>query len=461
MNNYISPNAYIMAFLYGQKRFNAGVQELVEILHKQDKLAWENLEEGLKKEIFSKARSWQASPYNCAHVGEKRVILYNTLTNALARLTHDEYGQLIGKKRLKRDLRLKFLENGFLLADVDARQIYEDFRMYYEKPKGPLSINIATTMRCNARCSYCYEGRAKKKDFSQEALEQTLKFIIQQHDKGVLKMTWFGGEPLLGQDAMDFICAGLQAAGIDYSSYLITNGSLITPELVQKKFPFWKIKDLQISLDGEEKTYSQRKRFRNGQKDMLARILQNISISSEADVSVHLRLNMDEGNSDEIVRFLPELQKHFGTNKNVVYYPAFLTGVGSGLTAEDRIECLYKMFTAIDNPTKFNISRRLYATPRVTACMREDPNSFSIDPWACLYPCEHLVGTRKETLGTVRRLKHKKNQARIHPELRRECKECAYLPKCMGGCAQNLKTGDPSCLIERYMIPAYLQYLAD
>lgn len=98
------------------------------------------------------------------------------------------------------------------------------------------------------------------------------------------------------------------------------------------------------------------------------------------------------------------------------------------------------------------------------ACFKAWTNSQACAPerlYACCLIAQISVmdACGRETLGTVRRFSHEKNRERTGSLLRMECGQCSYLPKCMGGCEENLKTGDPCCLIERYMIADYLEYL--
>ena len=93
--------------------------------------------------------------------------------------------------------------------------------------------------------------------------------------------------------------------------------------------------------------------------------------------------------------------------------------------------------------------------------MRNDPQYFSVDVYGRVYTCEHLVGRKDKALGTLKRLSEKINAARLEEPLREECASCAFLPKCMSGCASNLRAGDVACMIERYMIQAYMEFMLE
>ena len=164
---------------------------------------------------------------------------------------------------------------------------------------------------------------------------------------------------------------------------------------------------------------------------------------------------------DDILNLIYVLQAKFDGDKNVVYYPAFITGVKNNLTDAEKVAFIKEMFVHLANPNKMSINRRLYSFPRNIACMRNDPQSFSVDVYGRVYNCEHLVGRPNESLGTLKRLSAKKNSERLNEPLRPECENCVFLPKCMGGCASNLRTNDSACMIEKYLIQAYLEYMCD
>ena len=47
----------------------------------------------------------------------------------------------------------------------------------------------------------------------------------------------------------------------------------------------------------------------------------------------------------------------------------------------------------------------------------------------------------------------------VYQVTKQECERCVFLPKCYGGCEANYIEGDSPCMIEKYLIKAYLQIL--
>lgn len=401
------------------------------------------------------------SVFNFVEQFDGGCVVCNTLYNSLVRLTDLEYEKLLGNRKCGRQLARKFLLNGLAVTkDIDERAAYAAWRERVRRNANYLSVNITTTLDCNARCRYCYEAGVRHEDFAKDKLEPLVKFIVKRKSTRPVKLNWFGGEPLMRPDVIDFVCRRLDEEGIEYQSYLITNGSLITKRMIERQFQKWHLTDVQITLDGTASNYEARKQYLDKRRGSFGRILDRIE-SSAAKVIVHIRLNIDNENANDILELLKVLQSRFAGNDKVTYYPAFLTGIDETFPEDRKVDYVRQMFELVNNPKKFGMGVRMYSTPRSLACMRNDPNSFSIDVNGRVYSCEHEVGRPERSVGTLTRLNRKKIAELAGVPLRAECSECVFLPKCMGGCSINLETDDSPCMIEKYIIQAYARLLID
>lgn len=407
---------------------------------------------------------WIPSVFNYFQKTPNGYLLYNTLYNSLLRLTNVEYDKIRGKKKPGKELIKKFISNGIFVDNgINERKCYEHWAKVERSVDKPyLSLNITTTLKCNARCSYCYEKGVKHKDFAKQKLPVLMNFITERVSKEeTLALNWFGGEPLLNGEVFDFVTEELSKAQRNFSSYIITNGSLITKRLVMEEFARWQVKDVQITFDGMSKTYEKRKAYMDQKTGIFQRVLNKVGLVAAAGIRVHLRLNIDRENMEEILKLLRLLEERFGNTSEVTWYPAFLTGIDDDLTEAEKINFIKRMFLTLKNPTKMNITRRIYSMPKSRACMRNDPRSLSIDISGNIYSCEHLVGQDCEAIGNLVDFDEVENKRRLNIGLQKECKTCVFLPKCMGGCAANLTTNDEPCMIEKYMIQGYLAYMAE
>lgn len=414
------------------------------------------------RETLTSADNVKPSTFNYYVETPEKILVYNTLYNALMKLTPEEFLKLNGQKACDEELRQKFLETGLqVTAETDEHENYRRWRQESRKRSEHLSLNITTTLKCNARCPYCYEHGVKYADFDDTKLDALINFIKRHKKDSPVKLNWFGGEPFLNPKVIDAVTKRLGEAGIEFNSFAITNGSLITRRMIERQFKRWNLRGIQITLDGTAEQYERRKAYSDGQRNVFKKILNRIKWLAESNIHVDIRLNIDRENMKDILDLVYVLQGRFDGSNSVVYYPAFVTGVKDKLTDAEKVDFIKEIFRALANPAKMSMNNRLYSLPRSLPCMRNDPQAFSIDVYGRVYNCEHLVGRKEKALGTLKSLPDKINAARLDEPLRAECKTCVFLPKCMSGCASNLRTGDAACMIERYMIQAYLEFMCE
>lgn len=416
------------------------------------------------QETISDGGTYRLSMFNY-HVGNSSEhLLYNTLYHSLVRMDTADYKEYLSLHTPNADFRQEMLDSGlWVAACVDERKQYLQLASICTRSSHrPLNVTITTTLRCNARCSYCYETGVMQKDFARDQIDALFAFLSSQDTSWGVNLNWFGGEPLMNTVLMDEVTDYLTVREIPFSSYLITNGSLLTDQIIDEKLKKWHIHNMQVTIDGTWQEYLRRKAFKRIQDGDFYRLLYRISQAAQAGVYNHIRLNIDSRNIDEILAVVPELETYLGRHDNVVYYPAFLTGVGSRLTEEQKVDIIYQMLTVMKDPKKLTAGTKFYSLPRPHACMREDPRSFSIDVDGNIYNCEHMVGKSQKAIGSLRKGLFAEENTRMSQQLlQEECQNCVFLPKCMGGCQSNRTAGECPCLIERYLLPAYLRFLLD
>ncbi len=401
------------------------------------------------------------SEFNYIQEKDDEALIYNTLYNSLVRLNEEEYrvfkGELAADKRLERE----FVEHGLWVnADLDEKRRYlacsKAYTLFVPRP---LDITITTTLKCNARCVYCYEKGVNQADVFVGAEERIIEFIKIHGDAKKVQLVWFGGEPLMNEKFIDTLSERLTNEGISYVSYIITNGSLLNENIIKNKFKLWNLKNMQITLDGTKKIYESRKNYRNSAEGEFYKIINSIKEAAQRDVFVHIRLNIDRYNRTDIIELLKEIDNIFSSYENVVFYPAFITGSKEPLSDEEKVAFIREMLLAVKNIKKLTASTKFYSYPRMHACMNGDPKSFSIDVDGNIFTCEHYVGISKKRIGTLKNGIAEEDIRGKKIRFREECNECVFLPKCYGGCASNFAEGDSPCMIEKYLIKAYLEII--
>ena len=302
----------------------------------------------------------------------------------------------------------------------------------YSHKNGVKSYTILPTLCCNARCFYCYEEGCQSLTMTQETVEQTIRYIIDSHVGDKVKLTWFGGEPLLRADIIDRICEGLREAGIDFKSTMISNGSLITPAIVEKMTGAWNLQYIQISTDGDEQEYVRRKRYITDD-NQYRKVLSAIDMMSSRDITVAVRCNIDEGNIDSIPAFADDLASTIHNRDKVLLYLSPLFDVRSGDNAMQFWEKVIaaRSQIAASGIHVYNIIG-FSGSFRVNHCMA-DSGAVVICPDGVLSPCEHLQ--QAAAFGDIWRGVTDESARREFcrtDRIREKCRKCTFLPECTG-----------------------------
>lgn len=295
---------------------------------------------------------------------------------------------------------------------------------------------ILPTLGCNARCTYCFEEGRPVSSMTEETAGRVIRYIAKTHGGMPVRLTWFGGEPLLRPDLVDRISTGLRKEMILYHSEFITNASLVTPETVEKMKTLWNTRKVQVAMDGAQEDYIRRKRYvkENGQYHTVIRAVESMAA---AGIRVVIRCNVDRDNLDSIPAFLNDLKKTILHRGNVSIYcnplfdfsredPENNLGLWRRVLDTDSL-ILRAGFSVLDHEVS---PKQL----RLWHCMA-DQGDVLIAPDGSLFSCDSMPeNTRFGQLGDETEAQR---ECSIVPEaVRPECRDCPWLPECtpFSGC---------------------------
>lgn len=371
---------------------------------------------------------------------EGGVLLYHTLTSELLLLNAEEatmLKQFHGCVSVQmKDLALRRI---LVPADSDEMtycdQLRHIFSLSAPKEDAITSYTIFTTTDCNARCFYCYEMGRSRIPMSEETAKSAADYIA-VHCKGKsVRLNWFGGEPLFNAVVIDTIVERLRKKGVDYTSSMTSNGYLFDEEMVQKAKEEWKLRKIQITLDGTEAVYNRRKAYIYREGSAYQRVLRNIGLLLDAGIHVTIRLNLDMTNQEDLQKLVTELSKVFvSENKPVIYNHIIFEELGESSSAEKRRQ-LYQASAALtEHINRCGLGSQA-GIPRyfqTNQCMADKDSSVTITPEGRLGKCEHFFET-EEMFGDI--WSDKKDNAVIEhwkeiTPLIPECKGCFYYPRC-------------------------------
>jgi uncharacterized protein len=443
------------------------------------------------------------------------VFLMNTLTDAQLLVSPevtallDRYagggraGAATGADALNDDEReaLALLsDNGFLVPDREFdRHALNQYFSSVKNDTHELSVTLLTTLQCNFACDYCFQG--DHGDYNKFADKMTLETAVKVADwiTGELDrvhpetfvLTFFGGEPLLNLPVMFYLAEELwgrcEARGVPMSISLITNGLLLTPDIVDRLLPYG-LRGVKVTLDGDRDTHNRMRPLRGGQ-GTFDRLIDNIR-SVAGRTSVAIGGNFDESSADSFSALLDFLRAQDFADQlvNVNFKPIVrneqtprvsastpvkgmlplipvgangkplngtcMSNVGEGSGAGcDSCAFLDDKMSQLREQTKglgFYTPDGVHGGP----CHVHHTHAHTIGPDGSLYACPGFTGEKALSTGHIDGRRDAGRESaleqfeRLHPW--DECEDCAFIPTCAGGClvASHTQLGDmnkPTC----------------
>jgi len=430
------------------------------------------------------------------------VFLMNTLTDAQLIVSSDVAELLdrcasvsnpIGSFRSDEWEAVKLLtDNGFLVssAEVDRRAL-DDYLTGVKSDTSELNVTVLTTLQCNFACDYCFQG--DHGDYNKHADRMSLDMAVKVGDwmereldrvrPEKLVLTFFGGEPLLNLPVMyelaDRMWHATESRDIAMYVNIITNGLLLTPEVVDRMLPYG-LNGIKITLDGDRDTHNRMRPLRGGQ-GTFDRIVENVRAVA-GRVKIAIGGNFDESSVDSFPALLDFLKSQDFADKlsKIFFKPVIrmepvsakgiipltpiaakeklngtcMTSVGSGAgKACDSCNVLDDKLTFLRQETKrhgFPTHDGVHNGP----CHVHMQHAHTIGPDGSLYACPGFTGQLALSTGHIDDRRDTWRETAREKFLRlspwKECGDCAYIPVCAGGCvaASYSQLGDmnvPTC----------------
>lgn len=359
-----------------------------------------------------------------------RYFLYNKMTGKIFLLTDGEYGLLKSGGADSEALKA-FIEEWCVVPDNnDDIKLADQFLAVRELLKGKpavTSFTILTTTDCNARCFYCYEMGAERRNMSEQTARDVADYIIRKSGGAKVSLKWFGGEPLFNSAAIDIICKALAERGVEYRSSMISNAYLFDDKTVKRAAELWRLKGVQVTLDGTAERYNRIKAYyKTDDENPFKTVTDNIERLTASGIRVSIRLNLSEENYDDLVRLTDWLGERYKGNKNLTAYSALLYDIYE--KDDKKLSEMLRLNISLDERLARVIGNRGIALKalRRRGCMAQNDGCVVISPVGTLGKCEHFVEGEK-TFGSIYSDKQSKGVIAYwkHQASFEECKKCS------------------------------------
>lgn len=257
-------------------------------------------------------------------LNEDDVIVYSTLSTSIITMPKERFNQIFKLKNIsEQDEEFSDLEDmGFIFRgepSLQAEELQKIRKEIVDAEHGITAVTIAPTMSCNARCYYCFEKGAKWRFMTEETADATADFLINGCTEKELYIAWFGGESLMAAGTITRINNRLISAGIKVESTVTTNGILINQQMIEN-FKKWNVTRVQITIDGIGDEYNKVKNYTLTIDDPFERIMNNIELVINANISLHLRVNYRSNTYEQVSKTMKYLHDRFGNYDNLYLY---------------------------------------------------------------------------------------------------------------------------------------------
>jgi uncharacterized protein len=430
------------------------------------------------------------------------VFLMNTLTDAQLIVSDEIAGMLdrlssdpasVAPERLDiegREALVTLTEHGFIVPSraTDTEALNKFFTDYREDTE-QMRVTVLTTLQCNFACDYCFQG--DHGDYNKHADQMSLddsarladwiELRLDELKPKRLTITFFGGEPLLNipviYDQAERALAACQKRGVTLSLGIITNGLLLTEELVDRLLPYG-LGYVKVTLDGDRDTHNKMRPLRGGQ-GTFDRIIENVrKVAGKVRIAVGGNFDADSVESfpalldflkeqdfaDKLakVAFKPVVRER-QVPKNVIPLTAVtdkplngtcMTAAGSGGSSIcDTCQFVDEQLSHLRDETK----KRGFPTVdgvHMGPCEIHKRHAYTIGPDGATYACPGFTGEPTLATGHIdgRTESWRMSAAERFEHLAawHKCGDCAFIPVCAGGCsvASHTELGDmnmPTC----------------
>ncbi len=391
-------------------------------------------------------------------------LIFNTFSGAFARIRENEYDSALRllegtenfepRSDSEQELFNTAKRMQFIVEESADEMKLLKLRVYARKyDVRQMGITMIPTVNCNFACPYCYEN-PDPKVMSRENQQILVDYVNNKtHEITQLSMGWFGGEPLLAWDAMQFISDKSRKAceenQVIYSSSMSTNGWLMTPEKVDM-FDSLGIIHVQVTIDGPPQVHNVRRPLRSG-GPTFDRILENVTYLCETrpEIQVAIRVNLDSST----VKYIPEMFSYFPDSvKNGAHI--YFRNIFGAPKFWDKTEPIRETDMKIDDYDKKPDHKELYRKaqeagfrvlltqylPRGGYCEADILGNMVVDLNCNIHKCtvgfdeEHRVGRILPGGKVETNMPLLAEWVANDPFSREECLECKVLPMCLGGC---------------------------
>lgn len=381
-------------------------------------------------------------------------LVYSTLRSSAVQLP-DDLLEAARSGTLDDEDREVLTRIGILTPDRAAEQEHLRTIFAIPRPGTPFNATVVLNLDCNLACPYCYEDSFRGKNYMSADTARLLVETIrcERIEKGQpVKLTFYGGEPLLSLDLIRAISVPLreaaQANGVSFSFSLVTNGTLLNRACAEELVALGLV-GAKITLDGPAELHNVSRPFVSGNGSYEA-IMRNV-LDVYDIVPLQLGGNFTQHNYREFPRMLDDLLERGidPAKAGIVQFAPVIPKSGEQVVTDFNTGCTCSYEPWLMEASVWlreeTLKRGFPAPkPKLSVCMVELEHDLVIGIDGSYYKCPAFMAYPELRIGSLSEgIADYRQSHNMDVWKTEECLECAYLPICFGGCRQLtlLRTG--------------------
>lgn len=427
------------------------------------------------------------SKYNLLIEENNCFYIYNLISGCIFKISFPLYeffcklkakDKAISASLFKEDLLSYLLENKILYDESEDE--LQSLMFHYNRDKFDssfLSLVMLPTLKCNLNCHYCYEKEKTLSLTDKDMMKLKLFFSKQAALKKFITVRWSGGECLLIwnkiRELSNYIINECNNNRCTYSASVITNGTLLTSEIVEEMLEC-NVRSLQITLDGAKEIHDSI-RFEKSGKGSFNDVIKGIEIASKK-MKVFVRINVDKNNFSSMEQLFQTIAKSKINTKNIQLFckPVLCTlartpqtNLFSHKEFYEVEKALLKLAEIYELPYAFHWGIK----GKNVRCAYNCFEGHYVTPNLNLYKCPIYVDyTGNNSVGyisnkgdiVIQNYEEYNKGLSYSPFKLEECRECKVLPICHGKCPVIWELSncadEEGCIPDKFSIVEKIKY---
>lgn len=345
--------------------------------------------------------------------GDEEVLLFHYPSYTLLNLGHDtakilisiKNGEAIDEVAKNNSVSVDEINNCLNgLGKIIEKNQPQRFVRKNDKKVYRITLHISND--CNLRCRYCYANggdyKMTRRLMTKETAKQFYEFCIENFVH-IEKIVFFGGEPCLNIDVMEYICDLFNNYNFNRELKtvpkfcIITNGTILNQRLLNLIDRYISI--ITVSVDGPKDVndFNRIDKAGNGSYDRIERFIvaakqcSNVLIQYESTYTdTHKKMGISQ---DDLISFF---KKRFGIEGFIM--PEISTRIEDETFVFDNINNLLEVNNL---PECFaDILWAIYSKRPLISC-QISKSQFAISSTGEIFPCHRDVGTENLNLGCI------------------------------------------------------------